>query len=531
MKFNNSYSYFQVINEESRTGLKLVKGMTPLAVAEIAEYLTKHKISYNLAELNKAVNSVKDIAIIELCRQRSLPIREEFALNVSDNKMQAIGRFYPPSNDGKFMDKSEIYGDLRFKNIVYGIKEETINDFLQERCYCTNIVLASGKEVRHGKDAYIEYLFNTNLKARPTLQEDGSVDFFHLNIINHVKTGDCLARLHPEDPGDDGKDVYGNPIRPKTVKRELLKFGRNIELSENRRELYSQVDGHVNLVEGKVFVSNVMVVENVDLSTGDIDYDGNVQVNGNVCSNFKINARGNVEVKGVVEGAQIIASGNVTIARGVNGMSKGVIIAGGNVVAQFVENARIDAKGYVESGSILHSNVSAGTEIRVSGKKGFITGGYVCATNLIEVKTLGSELGANTIVEIGVNPETKRKFHQLEEQVKQDTKMIESAKPVLDAAKAKILSGTKMTPEQARYIQGLSTNVTLAKKNIEALMKEITELQEIMTVGEEAQIVVMEKVYPGTKIVISDVSKIIKTQAQYCRFIRSKGDVMMVGML
>ena len=531
MKFNNSYSYFQVINEESKTGLKLVKGMTPLVVAEIAEYLSKHKISYNLAELNKAVNSVKDIAVIELCKQKTLPIREEFVLNVSDNKMQAIGRFYPPSNDGKFMDKSEIYGDLRFKNIAYGIQEEAINEFLEERCYCTNIVLASGKEVRHGKDAYIEYLFNTNLKARPTLQEDGSVDFFHLNIINHVKTGDCLARLHPEDPGDDGRDVYGNPIKPKNVKRELLKFGRNIELSKNRRELYSQVDGHVNLVDGKVFVSNVMVVENVDLSTGDIDYDGNVQVNGNVCSNFKINARGNVEVKGVVEGAQIIASGNVTIARGVNGMSKGVIIAGGNVVAQFVENARIDAKGYVESGSILHSNVSAGTEIRVSGKKGFITGGYVCATNLIEVKTLGSELGANTIVEIGVNPETKRKFHQLEEQVKQDTKMIESAKPVLDAAKAKILSGTKMTPEQARYIQGLSTNVTLAKKNIEALGKEIAELQEIMTVGEEAQIVVMEKVYPGTKIVISDVSKIVKTQAQYCRFIRSKGDVMMVGML
>ena len=147
LKFNNSYSYFQVINEESRTGLKLVKGMTPLAVAEIAEYLSKHKISYNLGELNKAVNSVKDIMVIELCRQRSLPIREEFALSVSDNKMQAIGRFYPPSNDGKFMDKSEIYGDLRFKNIVYGIKEETINDFLQEKCYCTNIVLASGKRL------------------------------------------------------------------------------------------------------------------------------------------------------------------------------------------------------------------------------------------------------------------------------------------------------------------------------------------------------------------------------------------------
>ena len=40
------------------------------------------------------------------------------------------------------------------------------------------------------------------------------------------------------------------------------------------------MDGHVSLVEGKVFVSDVLTVENVDSSTGNIEYDGNVQVNG-----------------------------------------------------------------------------------------------------------------------------------------------------------------------------------------------------------------------------------------------------------
>lgn len=531
MEVKSKYSYFQVINEETRTSLKLVRGETPLIVTEVADYLTQHRISFSLTELNKAITSVKDILTFELNKQKSFPIREELVLNVSDSKMQVIGRFYPPSNDGSYMDKSEILSDLKYKGVVYGINEEVIDDFIQERSYCANVILALGQEPRHGTDAYIEYLFNTDLKARPTLQEDGSVDFFHLNIINHVKVGDCLAILHPEDPGDDGKDVLGNIIKPRSVKRELLKFGRNIELSENRRELYSQVDGHVTLVEGKVFVSNVMVVENVDISTGDIDYEGNVQVNGNVCSNFKINARGNVEVRGVVEGAEIIASGNVTIARGVNGMSKGIIKADGNVIAKFIENAHVEAKGYVETDSILHSHVTAGTEIRVGGKKGFITGGYVCATNLVDVKTLGAELGANTVVEIGINPETKRRFHELEEMVKLDTKTVNTAQPVLDAAKAKILSGTKLPPEQVKYIQELSNTVTLKKKGIEAANKEMEQLQELMSVSSEAQIVVRDKVYPGTKIVISDVSRIMKTQAQYCRFIKSKGDVTIVGMI
>lgn len=531
MKIKKNYSYFQVINEESKTSLKLVRGETPLMVNEIADYLTQHQIPFDLKAINNAVLSVKECSVIELCRQKSLPIQEQLVINVSADKMQAYGRFYAPSNDGAYMEKKEILGDLKYKGIVYGIEEEEIEAFLEERKYCTNLVLAAGKEPRQGEDAYIEYKFNTDLKARPTLREDGSVDFFQLNIINHVKAGDCLAVLHPEDPGEDGQDVYGNLVKPRSVKRELMHFGRNIKLSENRRELYSEVDGHVTLVDDKVFVSNVMEIENVDLSTGDIDYEGNVQVNGNVCSNFKISARGNVEVRGVVEGAEIIADGNVTIARGFNGMSKGVIKAGGNVIAKFIENAKVEAKGYVETGSILHSQVTAGTEVRVGGKKGFITGGYVGATNLIDVKTLGAELGANTIVEIGINPETKRRYHELEEQLKQDTKAISMAQPVLDAAKAKILSGIKLPPEQVKYIQDLSNAVTVKKKGIEQLTKEMQNLEEIMNVSQDAQIVVHDKVYPGTKIVISDVSKIIKTEAQYCRFIKSKGDVALVGMI
>ena len=196
MEFKSKHSYFQVINEETRTGLKLVRGEKPLIVTEVAEYLTQHKISFNLTELNKAITAVKDVLTIELNKQKSFPIREELVMNVSDNKMQAIGRFYPPSNDGSFMDKNEILGDLRYKGILYGIKEDVIDDFIKERSYCSNIVIAEGKEPRHGKDAYVEYLFNTDLKARPTLQDDGSVDFFKLNIINHVKAARmCMVML------------------------------------------------------------------------------------------------------------------------------------------------------------------------------------------------------------------------------------------------------------------------------------------------------------------------------------------------
>ena len=52
LEIKSKYSYFQVINEEARTCLKLVRGETPLIVTEVADYLTQHKISLNCADRN-----------------------------------------------------------------------------------------------------------------------------------------------------------------------------------------------------------------------------------------------------------------------------------------------------------------------------------------------------------------------------------------------------------------------------------------------------------------------------------------------
>lgn len=531
LTISKKHSYFQVINKGEQTYLRLVRGKEPLLSSDITEYLNKHSIPFNSAELNKAVSTVTGETVIKLCNQKTMPIRESLVINLSGDKMQAWGRFYPASNDGEIMRKDDVLSDLKFNGVTKGIKESVIDLFFEERTYGINLLLAEGQEPRHGRDAYIEYKFNTDIKARPTLKDDGGVDFFQLNIINHVRKGDLIAVLHKEDYGDNGFDLLGGVIKPKSVKKEILKFGRNIAISEDKCSLYSEVDGHVDLVDGKVFVSDIMMVENVDISTGDISYEGNVQVNGNVCSNFTIRARGNVEVRGVVEGAEIYADGNVTIARGVNGMTKGIIRAGGNVVAKFIENANVEARGYIETDSILHSRVAAGTEVHVGGKRGFITGGHVSATNLVEVKTLGAELGANTIVEIGINPEIKRRYEELQSIIEQNNKTLRSAQPVLDAAKAKIFSGVKLPPEQVKHIQDLSNIVTAKNKELKKAYKEVGELEELMNVSNDAQIIVHDKVYPGTKVVISDVSRIVKTESHYCRFIKSQGDVAIVGMI
>lgn len=527
-------AYYQIINEDNGTKLKFYPptdgGKATVDVQLLMDYLNFHKIPFQAKDLAIATMGVKEETIITLNNQRSLPIPEDFRIEVPDGNMQAICWFVPPSNDGKYLTRSDILDEIKHKKIVFGVDESIVEAYVEKPRYLEGIVVATGQEPRHGTDASIEYFFNTDLKARPTLNEDGSVDFFNLNIINHCEAGELLARLHPEDRGDAGSDVYGNKISPRSVKHDVLRFNKNVRLSDDKLEIYAIESGHVTLVEGRVFVSNLMEVENVDTSTGNIEYDGNIQVNGNVCSNFKIKATGNVEVRGVVEGAEIEAGGNITIAKGMNGMSKGVLRAQGNVIAKFLENSTVESNGYVEAGSIMHCNVMAGTEVHVNGKKGFISGGHVAATSLIEVKTLGSEMGTDTVVEVGVSPVVRKRYKQLNDQIVADMKIIERAVPILEAARDKYQAGKELSESQLENVKELAEVIKSKRVTLAQAQEELFELDQLLSDEKPAQVVVQKVVYSGTKIIISDVSKIIKESIQYCRFIRFKGDVKMVSM-
>lgn len=169
------------------------------------------------------------------------------------------------------------------------------------------------------------------------------------------------------------------------------------------------------VLEGdKIFVSNVLELVNVDNSTGDIDYDGDVVIKGNVVAGFTVKAAGDITVSGIVEGATVIAGGSITFNRGIQGMTKAVVKAGGNIVSKFIESAEsVSAGGSIEADSILHSKVTAKETIKASGKNGLIIGGDVKAVYMIEAKTIGNAMGTNTTVGVGVDPAMKRRVDEL----------------------------------------------------------------------------------------------------------------------
>ena len=532
-----SNGYFQVYSTPKGTILKVVKptdGGLSVDAKEISDYLNNNNLLYSAPAISQgltaALESPKPEHLIMINRDICAGIDESYILRASSDKMSLTARFYPPSNNGRKISAEEFINDLKFKKVKHGIDEEAITKFFNNRQYCTDVIVACGTPVKQGENARIEYYFDTDLNTKPALAEDGSVDFFHLNIFTQCKKGDILAKLFPAVPGTPGTTIFGEPVRPAEVKKAVLKHGRNITMSEDKRVLTSDINGHVSLVEDKVFVSDVMELDNVNTATGNIDYEGSVLVLGNVCENFSVKAGGSVEVRGVVEGAYIEAEGDIIIARGMNGMGKGVLKTNSNIIAKFLENSDVTATGYVATESILHCTVQAGTEINVTGKHGFITGGRVCAANLVSVKTLGSEMGADTIVEVGVDPKIKNRVMELQKKIQEYRKSIEQSEPTINNFLKKMQSGSKLSMDQKMYMQTLLVEQKEKKATLEEMVVEYDSYQDIIETANIAKVEVTGDVYAGTKICISDVSMVVKQTMTYCRFAKVQGDVKMTSL-
>ena len=388
--------------------------------------------------------------------------------------------------------------------------------------------MARGKDVVEGHDAQIIYKFNTDLQAKPKENEDGTVDFYDLDIIASVSAGDELAELIKEDEGTPGVDVRGRLIRPKKVDRLVFRYGKDISVSENGLHLISDISGHASLEDGdKVTVSNIFIVKNdVDISTGDINYDGNVEVKGNVINGFKITATGDVIIGGTAEGVEITAGGQIILKRGIRGMGKGILKSGGNIVAKFLENTVVKSGGYVMADAIIHSDVSSKGDVIVNSKKGYVNGGTIRSETLIRVKNAGSEMGTKTNMEGGVDPSLLVKYKALQNKIEETVQRMEVSSKSIELYTRKLHNGEKLSPERLSQFKILAMEYKQDSENIVTMQEEFTRLHEEIEKQDGGVIEVGNMVYPGVKIVVVDAVLYIREVVKNVRFVRDGADVV-----
>jgi len=528
-------AYFVVENKDDGTFLKIIPeegGGKPIAINDIMYYLDAKQIQYDIKQLNNYLSMGKYDRSFRLNNKKGYPHNEHLKLDIDKYGLKVVGRFFAPSNDGSVMTLDDIIHELKRNNIVNGYILKNIKIFEKARLYCTDILLAKAVKPVHGHDAEIEYYFETEAVAKPKLNDDGTVDFHQLGNISHVNIGDKLAHLTPADPGTPGKDIFGNAIPAKTVVRKVLKHGRNISLSDDKLDMYSDVSGHATLVDDTVYVSDVYEVpNNVDASTGDIEYNGNVLVKGNVNTGYTVKAAGDVIVEGVVEGANIHAGGDITLRLGVQGMFRACLSAGGNIVSRFLENCEIvKAGGSITTDAIMHSDVRAKDAVIVAGKRGLITGGQVVAGTHISAKTLGSGMDTQTLLEVGIDPDIMDRYHYLDSEKTSRTDENEELKKSFETFQKQVKSGMKVDKDRLKKMQDAKEKFN---ENESFILEADVEIKNIMTELENAKsgyVEVTGTVHTGVTVTIAKAKFRVTDELSYTKFVKDGADIRKLSL-
>jgi uncharacterized protein (DUF342 family) len=414
---------------------------------------------------------------------------------------------------------------LKDNQIIYGVQTSEIKRAVLEQSYGLEFKVAQGDYAIAGEDARLEYHFDTSTQTKLFQAEDGKIDFRELSLIKNTKAGQVLVTMTPATSGITGKSVKGEEVKPREGKKIHLPKGKNTTLSEDGFQLLSSMDGEIKIIDDKVHVFGIyMVPSNVDNSTGNIHFIGKVIVKGNVLTGFTIEADGDVEVFGVVEGAKIVSKQNIILHRGIQGMNKGELYCDGDLTAKFIENSLIEVKGNIKSDAIMHSRVFCGKKLEVFERKGLLVGGSVKVADEIKAKVIGSPMATVTELEVGVNPEMRKRYEHFKQERKHILENIEKVTQAVDLL-TKISKKAELPPDKKEMLAKSIQAKLQMTQQLTVNSKDIKELETYLEELSRGKIKVSDVLYPGSKVIIGSSTMYVKDPLKYLSLYRSNGEI------
>lgn len=451
----------------------------------------------------------------------------KMTVEIVDQEMKALLFVTPPEPGGCDIPMETYQAFLKNNKVYFGIDLDYLRDFADKPLYKEKVVIAEGLAPVNGRDAYLQYNFETNHKVRIKEGANGRVDFKDLKIIQNVVEAQPLAKKIPPEQGILGRTVTGNPLLARDGRDITLPLGKNVHVGDDKVTIIADMNGQVVETNGKINVEPIYTVDgDVDLKTGNIIFLGTVVITGNVVDGFSVKAAGNIEVNGTVEKADLDAEGNIIVHQGITGRGKEIIRAGKSLMARFIENTMIEAgDSVIASDGIINSRVDAGKRIICQGKRATIVGGRLRACEEINAKVLGSPTaGTETICEVGVDPKTKELLTQLAEKKAALEKQFEDIKLNIQTL-INIKQQRKPLPEDKEaYLQELDEKrvetITDIKKNTEAIEKAQDLLNNLKARG---RVSASSKVYPGVRVIIKDAKEDVRTEYRAVTFVLEDG--------
>ncbi len=444
-------------------------------------------------------------------------IKKLIDIDISEDMMSVAVCLMPADDSDKdFFTVEDIIKALTENGVVAGVDQNEINRMIKDKIYGQYIVVASGMPVREGSDGRYDFKFDPDPSGKPKLLENGSVDYFNLNLINSVEVGTLLAEYIPKDEGNKGINVKGQVLYPKKVKDLPPLRGSGFSAGDDNK-YYAAIAGKVELNMGQLQVFPICTItSDVDLSTGNVDFKGDLEILGTIKAGMIVKATGNITVNKRIEAATVSAGKELLVRGGILGGGKAEISAVGNVFAQFIENANVSSGGSIQSDAIVNSNITAYKDVNIFGKNSTIVGGSLKANRRVRAKYLGSDACVKTVIEVGVDSRVNATLKDLYEELDNEQKELEKVERAISLYKDRKSEDAKL------YMQLVRTKIEKSA-TIQRLRSLYDQIRNRVEIGKYAEVIVEKRVYPGVRLMIDGKPSIIENEYEEIVFKR-KGD-------
>ena len=405
---------------------------------------------------------------------------EKPIVQITADGMEAYIMLVTPDDGGEYTVES-LQKALDERGVKYGIDELALKELADEKKYGMETLIARGTEAVDGKDGYYDYNFNCNFDKKPLIKPDGTVDYWSVKSIESVVQDQVIAEYHPCVEGTDGKTVTGKPIPAKRGREQLPLKGKGFERRDDNT--------YVALMSGKIETQNDRVVilpvhelsGNADLSSGNIDFHGDVVIHGRVESGVIVKASGTITVDGIVEACTLEAGKDIILRSGMLGGNKASVKTKGSITAKFFEFTRIECAGD------------------------------------IEVTTLGNDAEKKTVIMAGASPEEYAKLKQLEKTIQELSQGLvqidEGLRKFEELEKARGVS-YKDDPRRVTLLRvKIRDTATLANSKEEA-----KQIRNLIESASGACVTVLRETYPGVVIQIEDTKLLVQNNVKSAEF-------------
>ncbi|GAA80243.1 DUF342 domain-containing protein [Pseudoalteromonas sp. BSi20495] len=413
--FNEETGYLSLIAHPVDSGFPITATQL-IELLEQSDYCDFDVISANIGKLFSQSKDYKEESLII-----AQAVNATVVINVDEKGMVAEATI-TTTKGGLLLSMEGAQKALADAGVKKGISPRALDSFLgqqfeQPAGSSYSAIIAHGRNPKDGKDARFVRLCSTaqDRVLSPQATQGGKVDMKNLGAIITVKPGTPLMQRIPATRGEDGYTIFGEIIPATPGKEHQLQPFEGTKIDPNNPDiLIADCKGVPVALPRGMRVDDVLCFDNIDVSTGHVDFDGSVIISGDIKDGMHVKANGDITVIGFVESGIVESKSAVTIMQGAIGRKR----ENNEAFTCHITALRTISIGYAQYCNIkteqdlfierqaLHCDMSARRLIRV-GKadkpRGKIIGGNILDAMRIETGELGAPAGTKTRVLLAQN--------------------------------------------------------------------------------------------------------------------------------